>query len=82
MHAMATAAEIQTQLDQVNAAITALLGGTGATAVPTAEFWEGGDRWRGVPIEALFAERARLEKRLAAVSGTSVAVRVVEVVDL
>lgn len=76
---MATAAEVQTQLDQINAAISALLGGGGVASVPTAEFWEGGDRWRGVPIESLFAERARLEKRLAGLQGSSASIRVVEV---
>lgn len=79
---MATAAEVQTQLDQVNAAITALLGGGSLTSVPTAEFWEGGDRWRGVPIEALFAERSRLEKRLAALQGVRSAIAVVEVTNV
>lgn len=73
-----TAAEIQAQLDQVNTAITRALAGPGAG---TAEFWEGGDRWRGHGIEALFTERARLEKKLAAVS-TGPRFGLIKVVDL
>ena len=79
-----SASDITTQLAQVNAAIAWLLGGSGAgsAGAPTAEFWEGGDRWRGVDLGTLFKERGRLEVRLADLETGGSSFSLIEVADV
>lgn len=57
----------QEQLDQVNAAISAILGGA-------QEYWVGTRRIRRGDLSVMMAERRRLEAKLADESGGSVAV--------
>ena len=72
----ATAAATQTELDQVNTAITAILGD-----VPVQEYWEQGDRVRFAELTQLFAERSRLEKKLARQQGGSGSFGLIKIVD-
>ena len=60
---------VQEQLDQVNAAITAILGGA-------QEYSIGSRRLRRADLGILFEERRRLEAALAEQNGTSTTVAV------
>lgn len=60
---------VQEQLDQINAAISAILGGA-------QEYSIGTRRLRRADLQVLFEERRRLEKALADQNGYSISVAV------
>lgn len=73
---MATAAEIESDLAEVQACITKILGSN------TQEFWTGGvDRHRAPELERLFAERRRLRDELAALQGSQATFQRISVID-
>jgi hypothetical protein len=73
---MATLTELQSDLDEVQACITKILGAN------TQEHWTGGsDRHRSPELNRLFEERRRLREEIAAQDGSNASFQRISVID-